>query len=332
MRTLLDSDGWVTRGQAGPKIVALGGGHGLSATLRALRHITRELTAVVTVADDGGSSGRLRKELGVLPPGDLRMALAALCDDTDWGLTWRDAMQHRFSSDGPLDNHALGNLLIVTMWDLLGDVVEGLDWVARLLNCSGKVLPMCAEPMEIEADLVKKKKKRTVHGQAKAAKAPGKVVDVRLSPVHPKICPQTIKAIGQAEGIVLGPGSWFTSVIPHLLVPELAEALQTSPAGKVMVMNLQPHTDETEDLTVSGHIEAFRHFAPDLKIDVIIVDPTAIEDDDNLERAADSVGAKLIMRQVRAGSASEKHDPLRLAAALRDAFDGYLSEVGVFEL
>lgn len=241
-------------------------------------------------------------------------------------------MQHRFSSDGPLDNHALGNLLIVTMWDLLGDVVEGLDWVARLLNCSGKVLPMCAEPMEIEADLVRAGKKRTVYGQAKAAKAPGKVVDVRLSPVHPKICPQTIKAIGQAEGIVLGPGSWFTSVIPHLLVPELAEALQTSPAGKVMVMNLQPHTDETEDLTVSGHIEAFRHFAPDLKIDVIIVDPTAIEDDDNLERAADSVGAKLIMRQVRAGSASEKHDPLRLAAALRDAFDGYLSEVGVFEL
>lgn len=332
MRTLLDSDGWVTRGQAGPKIVALGGGHGLSATLRALRHITRELTAVVTVADDGGSSGRLRKELGVLPPGDLRMALAALCDDTDWGLTWRDAMQHRFSSDGSLDNHALGNLLIVTMWDLLGDVVEGLDWVARLLNCSGKVLPMCAEPMEIEADLVRAGKKRTVYGQAKAAKAPGKVVDVRLSPVHPKICPQTIKAIGQAEGIVLGPGSWFTSVIPHLLVPELAEALQTSPAGKVMVMNLQPHTDETEDLTVSGHIEAFRHFAPDLKIDVIIVDPTAIEDDDNLERAADLVGAKLIMRQVRAGSTSEKHDPLRLAAALRDAFDGYLSEVGVFEL
>ena len=131
---------------------------------------------------------------------------------------------------------------------------------------------------------------------------------------------------------MLGPGSWYTSVIPHLLVPELAEALQTSPAGKVMVMNLQPHTDETEDLTVSGHIEAFRHFAPDLKIDVIIVDPTAIEDDDNLERAADSVGAKLIMRQVRAGSASEKHDPLRLAAALRDAFEGYLSEVGVFEL
>ena len=332
MRTLLDSEGWMTRGWTGPNIVALGGGHGLSATLRALRHITRQLTAVVTVADDGGSSGRLRKELGVLPPGDLRMALAALCDDTDWGLTWRDAMQHRFSSDGPLDNHALGNLLIVTMWDLLGDVVEGLDWVARLLNCKGKVLPMCAEPMEIEADLLRGGEKRTVHGQAKAAKAPGKVVDVRLSPAHPRVCPQTIQAIQDAEGIVLGPGSWYTSVIPHLLVPELAEALQQSSAGKVMVMNLQPHTDETEDLTVSGHIEAFRHFAPDTHIDVVIVDPTAIEDDDDLESAAESIGAKLIMRQVRAGSASEQHDPLRLAAALRDAFEGYLSEVGFSEL
>ena len=241
-------------------------------------------------------------------------------------------MQHRFSSEGPLDNHALGNLLIVTMWDLLGDVVEGLDWVARLLNCKGKVLPMCADPMEIEADLVLDGKKRTVHGQAKAAKAPGKVVDVRLSPTHPRVCPQTIQAIKDAEGIVLGPGSWYTSVIPHLLVPELAAALQQSAAGKVMVMNLQPHTDETEDLTLSGHIEAFRHYAPDTKIDVVIVDPTAIEDDDDLESAAESIGAKLIMRQVRAGSASEQHDPLRLAAALRDAFEGYLSEVGFSEL
>ena len=332
MKTLLDSNGWVTRGWTGPNIVALGGGHGLSATLRALRHITRQLTAVVTVADDGGSSGRLREELGVLPPGDLRIALSALCDDTEWGLTWRDAMQHRFSSDGPLDNHALGNLLIVTMWDLLGDVVEGLDWVARLLNCKGKVLPMCADPMEIESDLVLEGKKRTVHGQAKTAKAPGKVVDVRLTPTHPRVCPETIQAIKDAEGIVLGPGSWYTSVIPHLLVPELAAALQQSSAVKVMVMNLQPHTDETEDLTLSGHIEAFRHYAPDTKIDVVIVDPTAIEDDDDLESAAESIGAKLIMRQVRAGSASEQHDPLRLAAALRDAFEGYLSEVGFSEL
>ena len=118
--------------ESAPSVVALGGGHGLSASLSALRLLTSELTAVVTVADDGGSSGRLRRELGVLPPGDLRMALAALCDDTDWGRTWRDVMQHRFASrdgvEGSLDNHALGNLLIVTLWELLGDPVAGLQW------------------------------------------------------------------------------------------------------------------------------------------------------------------------------------------------------------
>jgi uncharacterized cofD-like protein len=140
-------------GAHGPAVVALGGGHGLSASLTALRHVSDRLTAVVTVADDGGSSGRLRGELGVLPPGDLRMALAALCDDSDWGRTWSDLLQHRFSSDGALDNHAMGNLLIVALWDLLGDTVTGLDWVGRLLGARGRVVPMAAVPLVVEADV-----------------------------------------------------------------------------------------------------------------------------------------------------------------------------------
>ncbi len=137
--------GPVTGGR-GPAVVALGGGHGLAASLSALRLMTDRLTAVVTVADDGGSSGRLRHELDVLPPGDLRMALAALCDDSDWGHTWRDVLQHRFRSDGPLDQHAVGNLLIVALWELLGDPVAGLDWVGRLLGARGRVLPMSCRP------------------------------------------------------------------------------------------------------------------------------------------------------------------------------------------
>ena len=131
----------------GPVVVALGGGHGLAASLAALRHLTDRLTAVVTVADDGGSSGRLRRELGVLPPGDLRMALSALCDDSEWGELWRDVMQHRFASAGALHDHAMGNLLIVTLWELLGDPVAGLDWVARLLGARGRVLPMAGVPI-----------------------------------------------------------------------------------------------------------------------------------------------------------------------------------------
>src|SRR3954463_14865218 len=138
----------------GPRVVALGGGHGLAASLAALRHLTDRLTAVVTVADDGGSSGRLRREFGVLPPGDLRMALSALCDDGEWGRLWRDVLQHRFASAGALNGHALGNLLIVTLWELLDDPVAGLDWVGGLLGARGRVLPMAAVPLDIEAQVL----------------------------------------------------------------------------------------------------------------------------------------------------------------------------------
>src|ERR1700709_1640567 len=124
------------------RVVALGGGHGLSASLSALRRVVDDVTAIVTVADNGGSSGRLRREFGGLPPGDLRQALAALCGDDDWGRTWASVLQHRFASEGEMDNHAVGNLLIVTLWELLGDHVGGLDWVARLRRGAGRVRPM----------------------------------------------------------------------------------------------------------------------------------------------------------------------------------------------
>ena len=136
---------------AQPKVVALGGGMGLSASLAALRRITGDLTAVVTVADDGGSSGRLRDELGVLPPGDLRKALAALCGDDDWGQTWARVIQHRFQSQGDLHDHAVGNLLIVALWEQLGDHVQALDLVGKLLGAHGRVLPMSAVPLELQA-------------------------------------------------------------------------------------------------------------------------------------------------------------------------------------
>ena len=136
-----------------PAVVALGGGHGLANALKALRRVTARPTAVVTVADDGGSSGRLRRELGVLPPGDLRMALAALCGDDDWGRTWSEVVQHRFRSEGELHEHSVGNLLIVALWELLDDSVVGLDWVARLLGVEGRVLPMSVVPLDIEAEV-----------------------------------------------------------------------------------------------------------------------------------------------------------------------------------
>jgi len=137
-----------------PKVAALGGGHGLFAALSALRRVTRQLSAIVTVADDGGSSGRLRRQYGVLPPGDLRMALAALCGDDAWGTTWSRVVQHRFTGEeAELGGHAVGNVLIVALWELLGDTVQGLDWVGRLLGAYGRVLPMASVPLDLVAEL-----------------------------------------------------------------------------------------------------------------------------------------------------------------------------------
>lgn len=221
----------------GPRVVALGGGHGLAASLAALRLVTDRVTAVVTVADDGGSSGRLREEFNVLPPGDLRMALAALCDDRPWGQIWRDVLQHRFGGEGPLAGHAMGNLLIVALWDQLGDTVAGLDLVARLLDSRGRVLPMAGEPLEIEADVVGGDPARpgevaVVRGQHRVASTHGRVTKIRLIPQHPKSCPEALGAIEEADWVFLGPGSWFTSVLPHVLVPDVRAALNARrPAG-----------------------------------------------------------------------------------------------------
>ncbi|MCW2748719.1 MAG: hypothetical protein JWP10_1861, partial [Nocardioidaceae bacterium] len=194
-----------------PKVVSLGGGHGLFASLSALRRLTTELTAVVTVADNGGSSGRLREELGVLPPGDLRMALAALCGDDSWGRTWADVLQHRFSSEGDLHQHAVGNLLIVALWDLLGDHVKGLDLVGELLGAQGRVLPMSSVPLTIEAEVRMGTEVRTVRGQVEVASTNGSVLAVSLDPADPPACPEAVAAIEEADWIVIGPGSWFTS-------------------------------------------------------------------------------------------------------------------------
>ncbi|MFI7588985.1 uridine diphosphate-N-acetylglucosamine-binding protein YvcK [Spongisporangium articulatum] len=307
----------------GPKVVALGGGHGLAASLAALRLLTDQLTAVVTVADDGGSSGRLRREFGVLPPGDLRMALSALCDDGEWGLLWRDVLQHRFASAGSLHDHAMGNLLIVTLWEVLGDAVAGLDTVARLLNARGRVLPMTSVPLDIEAtvrglDPGAPDDLTVVRGQVAVATTSGHVDAVRLLPEDPPACPEAVEAILDADWVVLGPGSWFTSVIPHLKVPGLAEALRTTKARRCVTLNLTPQQGETEGFSPEAHLEVLAAHAPQLRIDAVLADPSSVDDGRALARVANDLGAGLLLRHVAAGA--DHHDPLRLAAAYRDLF------------
>ncbi|WP_315092677.1 uridine diphosphate-N-acetylglucosamine-binding protein YvcK [uncultured Cellulomonas sp.] len=313
-----------------PAVVALGGGHGLSASLSALRLMTDRITAVVTVADDGGSSGRLRDELGVLPPGDLRMALAALCDDSDWGRTWRDVLQHRFSSSGDLDQHAVGNLLIVALWELLGDTVEGLDWVGRLLGARGRVLPMSSVPLLIEADVDDGAgTMRRVVGQSAVAVTSGTVSQVRLEPPDPPACPEAVAAIEAADWIVLGPGSWYTSVLPHLLVPGLRDALARARARTIVTLNLASgESGETAGMRADQYLEVLLTHAPELRVDAVVADPTAVENVTALAARTADLGARLLLRQVSRGDGTARHDPLRLAGAYSDVVEGFLGDVG----
>jgi uncharacterized cofD-like protein len=319
---------------ASPAVVALGGGHGLSASLSALRLMTDRITAVVTVADDGGSSGRLRDELGVLPPGDLRMALSALCDDSDWGRTWRDLLQHRFSSSGDLDQHAVGNLLIVALWELLGDTVEGLDWVGKLLGARGRVLPMAAVPLRIEADVVDATgASRLVVGQSAVAVTTGTIAQVRLEPPDPPACPEAVAAIEAADWVVLGPGSWYTSVLPHLLVPGLREALHRTSARTIVTLNLASgESGETAGMRAEQYLDVLHAHAPELRVDAVVADPTAVEDVAALAARSADLGARLLLRQVSRGDGTPRHDPLRLAGAYSDVLDGFLGDVGRREI
>jgi uncharacterized cofD-like protein len=319
---------------AGPAVVALGGGHGLYASLSALRKVTERLTAVVTVADDGGSSGRLRRELGVLPPGDLRMALAALCDDDEWGRTWSRVIQHRFRSEGELHGHTVGNLLIVALWELLDDpspnagthaTVAGLDWVGRLLKARGRVLPMASVPLDIAAEVEGADPARPyditiVRGQVACASTPGKVRGVSLIPADPPACPEAIAAIEDADWVVFGPGSWFTSVLPHLKVPGLARALTTTRARRVVALNLAPQPGETDDFSPQTHLEVLQAHAPELRVDVVLADRGIVDDADALEKSAQALGGTLTLAEVAADDGSPHHDPERLGQAFAQIF------------
>lgn len=312
---------------SGPRVVALGGGHGLSASLVALRHLSEQITAVVTVADDGGSSGRLRQEFDILPPGDLRMAFASLCEDTSWGHQWAAVLQHRLSGSRGLGGHALGNLLLLSLWELTDDPVQALDIAGRLLNIRGRVLPMSSIPLNIEATVATSgassdddtREPGTVRGQSAVAASPGRVLGVRLLPEDPPASPEAVEAIRLADWVVLGPGSWFTSVMPHLLVPDLRIALEETPARRILTLNVGLHDGETAGFSAAEHVEVLSAHAPQLHFDYVIADPQVVRSDEDVLRGVCSdLGAELVVAAVRKARATGKHDTLRLAAAYRD--------------
>ena len=327
--------------------VALGGGHGLHATLSALRLLALRgladpVTAVVTVADDGGSSGRLRRELGLLPPGDLRMALAALAGEQMSGAPqpelahgdelWVRLLQHRFGGTGALAGHAVGNLLLAGLMEIVDDPVEALDAVGALVGVHGRVLPMACEALDIEAEVTglddDPRRPHRIRGQVAVASTPGRVQRVRLLPERPRACPDAVAAVRSADVLLLGPGSWFTSVLPHLLLPELREALVTSAARRVVVLNLAPEPGETAGFSPEQHLAVLAEHAPELRVDAVLADVGSVPVPDRLRRAAAGMlapGGRVHLAPVAAADpTTPRHDP----AALADALASVLFEPG----
>ena len=305
------------------KVTALGGGHGLFATLRALRDTNSEITAVVTVADNGGSSGRLRAEFNSLPPGDLRMALAALCGDDEWGRSWAEIMQYRFTSEGEMNGHALGNLLLTALWDRDGDPVAGLDRVGELLKVVGRVLPMSLDPLTIEA---KFNDGNVIRGQVEVGNYRGALEEIRIMSTNsdagaPRATQEALDAIKDSDWITIGPGSWYSSVMPHLLLEEQLNSIIASDARKVIVLNLDdPYGDELSGTSPHHHLAVMQRFAPTLRFDIALADKSAERYGNALKSKVEEMGGRLVLADVTQKSDPHHHDWQKLTSAFSHIF------------
>ena len=280
---------------AGPNVVALGGGHGLSATLRAARRYAGDITAVVSVADDGGSSGRLRSDFGIPAPGDLRRCLVALADDS----LWTGVFEHRFAA-GDLEGHAFGNLLIAALADYTGDFEVALHETGRLLELKGTVYPATREPVVLKAEV----EGVSVEGQVAVSNA-GRISGVSVIPPDARTPEGALDAIAAADQIVIGPGSLFTSILAVVAVPAIGDAIAGAGGRKVYVCNLRPQVPETDGYDVADHVAALA--AHGLQVDVVLCHPGALPMGD--------VDVVCVEEPIAAADLSE-HDPALLSGAL----------------
>jgi len=269
-RNLVEAVSSYRRRGRGPKIVVIGGGTGLATLLRGLKPYTNNLTAVGSVADDGGSSGELRKNIGILPPGDIRNCLAALSNDEE---LVTQLFRYRFSSGAGLEGHALGNLLITALTDLTGSFEEAISESGKVLAIEGRVLPATLHDVKLVADVKMKDQPNGVRvkGESMISMAKGRVGKVWLEPDNPLAYPPTIQAILSAEMIVVGPGSLYTSILPNLLVPDLAEAVKASKAVKFFVTNVATQPGETDGFSADDHIKTIEKILGKRTFDIVLV-------------------------------------------------------------
>ena len=288
------------------RFTCIGGGTGLSTALTGVVRVDPAPTAVVSVVDDGGSSGRLVAERGGLPPGDLRKCLAALAPEDS---PWRDLLEHRFAGDGVLSGHALGNLLLVALTERLGDLATGAARLGELIGCRGRVVPASPEPHV----LVGETPTATVRGQEEVNRTPG-IRRIRVEPPDPKAHPDAVDAIGRADVVVIGPGSLYTSVIPPFLIPGIREAVSEARGVRVFLANLAPQVAETRHLDLAGHVSAFLDHGG--AADLVLFDPEA-----PLGPAPD-LPLPTVPARLSDPANPTVHSPALLAAALLEALGG----------
>lgn len=318
----------------GPKVVVIGGGTGLSVMLRGLKAKTYNLTAVVTVADDGGSTGRIRQDLDIIAPGDLRNCLVALADKE--GLMEK-LFAHRFGGSGNLTGHSFGNLFIAALIEVLGDVEEAMDATSKVLRVRGKVIPSSAEKIRLNAEMTDG---RIVEGESQIPHAHGKIKRVFTTPEHPKAIQSAVRAIQEADAIVLGPGSLYTSIMPNLCVPDIVQAVRTSKAPKIYICNVMTQPGETDDYTVSDHVKAINRQAGGRVIDFVIANNGDV-DPDVLQRyvatgshsviidkkEVSQAGATLILSDLINKENSATHDTKKLANVLFDLINALRTDL-----
>ena len=272
----------------GPKVVAVGGGTGLSMLLKGIKTITNNITAVVTVGDDGGSSGRLREELGVLPPGDIRNCIAALADDED---LVTKLFQYRFKNGEGLEGHSFGNLFLTALCSITGDMVRAVKESSSVLSIRGRVLPSTLDDMKLVAEM---EDGRIIKGESNIPEAHGKIKRLYTDPENCKALDDVITAIRDAELIILGPGSLYTSVTPNLLVKEIAEEISKSKAKKIYVCNIMTQPGETDGYSVSDHVRTLMDHAGSRDIiDTVLVNNSLPENISEKYEQAGSYPVKL---------------------------------------
>lgn len=311
-----------------PGIVVIGGGTGLSVLLKGLKQYTHNLTALVTVSDDGGSSGLLRSELGVLPPGDIRNCLVALAEKES---LMNQVFQYRFHNGDSIAPHSLGNLLLVAMSEITGDFVTAIQEMSRILAVRGRVIPSTLEPVQLKARM---SDGREISGETAIRRYGGRIVELALEPACCRPLPDSIRAIHEADAIVLGPGSLYTSIVPHLLVEGMTEAIARSSAVKIYVNNVMTEKGETDHFSAFQHLQTVMNYLKYPVIDYMLVNSMPV-DRERLERYeeedaepvlcdirdvrdVETGGVKVVARDFLSRDQVAWHDPDKLALAILD--------------